>query len=155
MNVLVFVWFTTLPNLSDMNTLRFTAMVYSMHSFFIHTVPPSIITPPMQRVIAVVGNEQDTTFVCQATGFPTPQISWLHNGQNISQTTDERFQVGITEAGGSRLSITQLRGNDSGSIKCIASSMVDIPNEQPLARNTSSITTLSVLGKYFTCSVVP
>jgi len=110
----------------------------------------------MQRVIAVVGNElQNTTFVCQATGSPTPQISWLHNGQNISRSRDERFQAEITGAGGSRLSITQLRGRDSGSIECIASSMVDIPNGQPLARNTSSITTLSVLGTYFTCSVVP
>ena len=112
--------------------------------------------PPMLRVISVAENElQSTTFVCQATGNPTPQISWLHNGQNISRITDDRFQTGITDAGGSRLNITQLRGSDSGSIECVASSMVDVPNGQPVAANASSSTTLSILSKCTTCTVVP
>ena len=138
-----------------MNTLRFTGAV-----LFIYTVAPHIIIPPMQRVITVAANEpQNTTFVCQAGGSPTPQISWVHNGQNISRSTDERFQVDITGTGRSRLNITRLRGRDSGTIECVASSSVDIPNGQPLSVNTSSSTssstTLSVLSKYLTCSLVP
>ena len=112
--------------------------------------------PPMQRVITVAAGElQNTTFVCQVSGSPTPQISWLHNGQNISRSTDERFQADITGPGRGRLNITQLRGRDSGTIECVASSSVDIPNEQPLSANASSSTTLSVLSKYLTCSIVP
>jgi len=108
--------------------------------------------PPMERVITVAANEpQNTTFVCQAGGSPTPQISWLHNGLNI---IDERFQADITGPGGSRLNITRLRGRDSGTIECVASSSVDIPNRQSLSANTSSSTTLSVLSKYLTYSIV-
>jgi len=110
----------------------------------------------MQRVITVAANEpQNTTFVCQAGGSPTPQISWVHNGQNISPSTDERFQADITGPGGSTLNVTRLRGRDSGTIECVASSSMDIPNEPPLSANTSSNTTLSVLSKYLTCSIVP
>ena len=126
-----------------MNTLK-------NHLF--HTAHPSIEIPPARRVIAVNdGVTQNTTFFCQAVGDPRPVISWMHNGQNISRRSDERFQDNIIEASGdtirSRLNVTQLRGTDSGSIDCVANSTVDNPQGQPLTPSTMSSTTLSVLSK--------
>ena len=98
-------------------------------------------------MIAVVrGGQPNATFICEATGVPTPQISWIHNGRNISQSIDERFQADITVSTGktvrSRLDATRLRGRDSGRIDCVAYCIVS--NERPLSfRNT----TLSVLSK--------
>ena len=111
------------------------------------TVLPHIVISPEPRVIAVVsGGQPNATFICEATGVPMPQISWIHNGRNISQSIDERFQAHITVSTGktvrSRLDATQLRGRDSGRIDCVAYCIVS--DERPLSfRNT----TLSVLSK--------
>ena len=111
------------------------------------TVLPRIVIPPEPRVIAAVrGGQPNTTFICEATGVPTPQISWMHNGRNISQSIDDRFQADITVSTGrtvrSMLNATQLRGTDSGRIDCVAYCIVS--EEQPLS---FSNTTLSVLSK--------
>lgn len=111
------------------------------------TVLPRIVIPPEPRVIAAVrGGQPNTTFICEATGVPTPRISWIHNGRNISQSIDDRFQADITVSTGrtvrSMLNATQLRGTDSGRIDCVAYCIVS--EEQPLS---FSNTTLSVLSK--------
>ena len=111
------------------------------------TVLPHIVIPPEPRVIAVVrGGQPNTTFICEATGVPTPRISWMHNGRNISQSIDDRFQADITVSTGgtvrSMLNATHLRGRDSGRIDCVAYCIVS--EEQPLS---FSNTTLSVLSK--------
>ena len=96
---------------------------------------------------------QNTAFFCQATGDPRPMISWMHNGQNINQRSDERFQDSIIQISGdtirSRLNVFQLMGTDSGSIDCVAQSTVDNPEArgQPLTLTTVNNTTLSVLSK--------
>ena len=124
----------------------------TLQNHFFHTARPSIEIPPARRVIAVNdGVAQNTTFVCQAVGDPRPVISWIHNGQNINRRSDERFQDNIIETSRdtvrSRLNVTQLRGTDSGSIDCVANSMVDNPQGRPLTPTTMSSTTLSVLSK--------
>ena len=100
----------------------------------------------------VGASQPNTTFICEATGVPTPQISWIHNGKSTRTMIDQRFQAditGITERTvRSRLNATQLRGSDSGRIDCVAYSMVNIPGQtQPLVLNTFRNTTLSVLSK--------
>ena len=121
---------------------------------FCCTDSPSIVIPLEPRVIAVVGgNQPNTTFICEATRVPacTPQISWIHNGRNTSETTDVRFQSYISNTSRtirSILNVTQLRGRDSGRIDCVAHCMVDVPGEeQPLVLTTFRNTTLSVLSK--------
>jgi len=105
-------------------------------------------------VIAVNnGVTQNTMFFCQAAGDPRPMISWMHNGQNINQRSDERFQDSIIETSGntirSRLNVFQLMGTDSGSIDCVAQSTVANPQPRgrPLTPTTVNSTTLSVLSK--------
>ena len=127
--------------------LFFLALIY-MYCI----VPPSIVVPPERRVIAVVGGGQpSTTFICEATGVPTPQISWIHKGKNTDQIIDQRFQANTIDTSGrtirSRLNATQLRGRDSGRIDCVAYCMVNIPGKQPLVLTAFSNTTLSVLSK--------
>ena len=103
-------------------------------------------------IAAVRGGQPNTTFICEATGVPMPRISWMHNGRNISQSIDDRFQADITVSTGRRvrsmLNATQLRGRDSGRIDCVAYCIVDIPaQKEPLILTTFKNTTLSVLSK--------
>ena len=121
---------------------------------FFYTVHPSIEIPPARKVIAVNnGVTQNTMFFCQAAGDPRPIISWMHNGQNINQRSDERFRDSIIQTSRdtiqSRLSISQLTGTDSGSIDCVAQSTVDDPETRgrPLTPTAVNNTTLSVLSK--------
>jgi len=105
-------------------------------------------------VIAVIRDSQpNAIFICEATRVPacTPWISWIHNGRNTSESTDQRFQSYISDTSRtirSRLNVTQLRGRDSGRIDCVASCMVDVPGiSRPLVLTTVRNTTLSVLSK--------
>ena len=116
--------------------------------------PPSIVIPLEPRVIAVIRDSQpNSTFICEATKVPacTTQISWIHNGRNTSESTDQRFQAYISDTSRtirSRLNATQLRGRDSGRIDCVARCRVDVPGEeQPLVLTTFRNTTLSILSK--------
>ena len=99
------------------------------------------------------GVTQNTMFLCKAAGDPRPMISWMHNGQNINQRSDERFQASIIQTSRdtiqSRLNISQLTGTDSGSIDCVAQSTVDDPETRgrPLTPTAVNNTTLSVLSK--------
>ena len=122
--------------------------------FFFHTAHPSIEIPPARKVIAVNnGVAQNISFFCQAAGEPRPMISWMHNGQNINQRSDERFKDSIIETSRdtiqSRLNISQLTGTDSGSIDCVAQSTVENPETRgrPLTPTAVNNTTLSVLSK--------
>jgi len=76
----------------------------------------------------------------------------MHNGRNISRHGGERFQSGIIEISGnsiqSRMNATQLEVRDSGSIECVAQSIVDIPNGRSLVLQAISRTTLTVLSKF-------
>ena len=106
-------------------------------------------------MIAVVGGgHPNSTFICEATRVSTctTQISWIHNGRNTSESTDQRFQAYIFDTSRtirSTLNATQLRGRDSGRIDCVARCMVDVPGvSRPLVLTTFRNTTLSVLSKF-------
>ena len=139
---------------NDITRLVFCMLFHMLLALMCCTAPPSIVIPLEQRVITVVRDEQpNTTFICEATRVPacTPQISWIHNGMNTSESTDQRFRASITgnteRTIRSTLNATQLRGRDSGRIDCVAHCTVDIPDGEPLNLATFRNTTLSVLSK--------
>ena len=128
----------------DVCSCTFMQMIL-LSSFSLFCIdPPSIVIPLEPRVISVAGGvHPNTTFICEATRVPacTPQISWIHNGRNTSQTVDQRFQAYTTSISErtvrSRLNATQLRESDSGRIDCVAYCVIDVPGQtQPLVLTT-------------------
>ena len=126
--------------------LLYAVFSYAAYHFsFVHTAfePPSILTPPQPIVTAASdGVQHNIAFICTAVGDPTPNISWTHSMQNISQ--NERFQVMATEDDGgisisSTLAIDNLTEADNGIIRCVADNHVG---------DASADTTLSVLSKH-------
>ena len=70
-------------------------------TFFV-TVAPSLITTPADQTVI----ESDTaTFYCNATGHPTPKITWIKDGKTVGE--------------GNALSIETNR-NHSGKYWCLA-----------------------------------
>ncbi len=53
-----------------------------MCNFFVHvdSVAPSFIDPTNTSLIFYI-NEQNNSIVCEAEGFPTPDIMWFKNGE--------------------------------------------------------------------------
>ena len=47
--------------------------------YFTATAPAMVIPPNNETVLA----GQDATFTCRASGAPTPNITWMFNGQNL------------------------------------------------------------------------
>eukprot|EP00112_Aurelia_sp_Birch-Aquarium-sp1_P014710 Seg319.10 transcript_id=Seg319.10/GoldUCD/mRNA.D3Y31 product=Peroxidasin protein_id=Seg319.10/GoldUCD/D3Y31 len=59
------------------------------------------------------------TFTCSATGHPKPIIKWYHKNALIKSS--KKFTV---LAGGAGLQINDVRGNDYGQVKCVASNVI-------------------------------
>ncbi len=70
---------------------------------------------------------QDTIMlICNASGFPIPEISWTHN---MTEVRDGDDRVSIMGELGSRtlmstLTVTTAMTNDSGQYECIATSPI-------------------------------
>ena len=83
-------------------TVSASNVMSELHHLFLCTVVPSAI--PDQVTTAAV--EMSTvTFSCQATGIPSPTISWYRNGAMLSPTTDSRITIGTPTQ---QLQITQV-----------------------------------------------
>ena len=74
--------------------------------------------------------EENTTvtFSCQATGIPSPSISWYRNGSVLSPATDSRISIGISTQQlqitrvyqvTRNITITNITSNDSGFYSCV------------------------------------
>lgn len=59
-------------------------------------VPPSIVTEPSDRT--VVENQQ-VTFHCNATGNPTPAITWIRDSKTLNQGDTLNFKVNRNHSG--------------------------------------------------------
>ena len=88
---------------------------------------PAILVPPLSLNVTFM--ENSIFLSCQASGFPVPTISWLHNGTDISITADPRLSIVTQERERSILSILEVNAlnvnvNDSGEYVCSASSSI-------------------------------
>ena len=61
-----------------------STVIYGNYFAFISlvVVGPNIDTPPLS---VSVPNPQTVTLTCEASGFPVPNITWLHDGVEVSK----------------------------------------------------------------------
>ena len=83
--------------------------------FFFNPVQPEITSHPLSTVII---DEGDLLLTCNATGNPTPSISWTKDGSLINASGDPR--ISITEQN-TKLRITNVSRVDDGQYRCVAS----------------------------------
>ena len=102
--------------------------------FFFNPVQPEITAHPLSTVII---DEGDLLLTCNATGNPTPSISWTKDGSLINASRDPR--ISITEQN-TKLRITNVSRADDGQYRCVASN--------GLGNATSNPATVDVRCKY-------
>ena len=89
-------------------------------------VIPDIIPEVMDQA----QNEGNTaSFTCQATGEPTPTISWYFNDTSVSNNTNmNKYEVSVTEVNvttiSSTLAIMNVQSSDVGTYTCNATNVV-------------------------------
>ena len=105
-----------------------------MFYFVLFLDTPEITTHPKSRVI-IEGS--DIVLTCNATGNPTPLISWTIDGFVISSSGDPRINF---EAGNKILNIRNVSRADEGEYRCVASNY--------LGDACSNATLLDVQCKY-------
>ena len=89
--------------------------------FILCTVEPQFIQEPLSTNVT---STENFTLICEASGFPIPNITWQHNGSLV--TSDDRttleFENGDRSTVGT-LSIFGAMTNDSGEYECRVSSL--------------------------------
>ena len=60
--------------------------------------------------------QESVTFKCSATGTPTPEITWFHNGKKVPPSTTGRIQINSKND----LTFISLQSGDKGSVQCAA-----------------------------------
>ena len=88
---------------------------YSLYCY-IHAAPPVIVQDPM-NITDIVG--ATVTLHCRVQGFPTPDITWLKDGEFVNDTDISYFTSSFTTD--SYLTIPSLLISDSGNYSCNAS----------------------------------
>ena len=86
--------------------------------FSLYLVLPELTISPVNLTIS---KGQIAVFQCQATGFPTPNITWYYSINNqLKELEDSRVFVSLLNT----LYIRETVVNDSGTYVCIASNIV-------------------------------
>lgn len=110
------------------DTLFFRYVIGAEDGFLYLTVEPTD-----QTILINLAGE--VTFPCTVEGSPTPEITWMHNEQNI--TNDGQYQIHENGA----LTIGELnKQNDGDTFKCI------VGND--FGKIISNNATLSIACKY-------
>ncbi|XP_055962583.1 hemicentin-1 [Sorex fumeus] len=86
-----------------------------LYSLSVH-VPPSVAGAETPSEVGVLLGE-NVELVCQASGFPAPNLRWLRDGKLLQVREAERARVTVE---GSTLSILGARASDSGKYTCVA-----------------------------------
>jgi len=101
-------------------------------SHYIFLVAPIIDASLMDQTVTVTAVLKNTTFVCNATGYPQPEIWWMRNDVNIS--SNEHYQITLSTPENcpmftgckksSSLIILDTEPHDDGEYNCVASNTV-------------------------------
>jgi len=95
-------------------------------------VAPAISVPPVNQTVSVSADTVNTTFLCNATGYPQPDIQWMRDGfividseyyQVTSVSFPENCPIIIGCQTSSSLLIVDTKTQDSGQYTCVASNM--------------------------------
>ena len=84
-----------------------------------HLLFPEVVENPKNQSAFVGSN---VTFNCTAMGLPTPVISWMKNNDLCAVTSNMRARVvPENKSNHSQLIITEVKMEDNGKYKCVAS----------------------------------
>ena len=90
-----------------------------MTTFPLNTDQPEISEHPQNQIVLEGLN---VSFLCNASGNPTPTFSWTINGFPVNATVDSRISF---SADNKQLTITTVKRTDGGEYKCLASNSVN------------------------------
>ena len=93
-----------------------------MTSFPLNTDQPEISEHPQNQIVLEGLN---VSFLCNASGNPTPTFSWTINGSPVNTTSNPRITF---SAYNKQLTITSVKRTDGGEYKCLASNSVKTVN---------------------------
>ncbi|XP_046985732.1 hemicentin-1-like [Schistocerca americana] len=86
--------------------------------------PPEIEDDFVEHKIVRLGD--NLSLVCKAHGYPSPAITWLHNGRIINElNSTDRFSAGIV-SGAYVLQINGIQVSDKGKYSCLASNIAGV-----------------------------
>ena len=80
-------------------------------------IQPYIVTQPMDMAAESLDN---VTFLCQADGFPTPNIIW----ERVSRVDIVLSPPELVQVGGEMLVISPVTFTDAGIYRCVASASI-------------------------------
>ena len=90
-----------------------------MTTFPLNTDQPEISEHPQNQIVLEGLN---VSFLCNASGNPTPTFSWTINGSPVNSTSNPRITF---SAYNKQLTITTVKRTDGGEYKCLASNSVN------------------------------
>ena len=90
-----------------------------MTTFPLNTDQPEISEHPQNQIVLEGLN---VSFLCNASGNPTPTFSWTINGSPVNATVDSRISF---SADNKELTITTVKRTDGAEYKCLASNSVN------------------------------
>ena len=122
-------------NLRDQALIKST---WEIGFYWDYSLPTVSTTITKHAVNSTVLQASIATFSCDASGEPTPEFYWTHNGKNIS----DGGKYSLTN-NNKNLAVSSLVYNDRGVYTCFAFNVV---NEVKTSAN------LTVLGKFNTAT---
>ena len=90
-----------------------------MNTFPLNADQPEISEHPQNQIVLEGLN---VSFLCNASGNPTPTFSWTINGSPVNTTSNPRITF---SAYNKQLTITTVKRTDGGEYKCLASNTVN------------------------------
>ena len=93
-----------------------------MSTFPLNTDQPEISEHPQNQIVLEGFN---VSFLCNASGNPTPTFSWTINGSPVNTTSNPRITFSTYNK---ELTITTVKRTDGGEYKCLASNSVKTVN---------------------------